>query len=72
MVAVTVVRQDTVLPGSQLPAAMIAGRTGQQEWAVVRYGGTVIVGHPGGMTVETAREFGAALFELAAEGTSAE
>lgn len=67
----TEVRQETVLPGSGLPAAVVAGRAGVQEYGVVRYGDTVLVGHPVGMTLETARALGAALFELATEGTGA-
>lgn len=63
----TEVRQDTVLPAGQIPASVVAGRMGGQEWGVVRYGDTVVVGHPDRMTVEVARAVGAALFELASE-----
>jgi hypothetical protein len=65
-------RQDAVLPGSNRPAAVVVGRTGDQEWGVVRVDDRLCVGHPGWMDLATAREFAAALFELAAEGTGAE
>jgi hypothetical protein len=65
-------RQDTVLPGGGLPAAVVAGESGGQTWAVVRVGDRLCVGHPGWMDLATAREFAAALFELGAEGSGAE
>lgn len=68
----TVVRQDTVLPGGGLPAACVVTDDDGRDVGVVRYGGTLIALHPGRMTQTEARVLGAALFELAAEGTSAE
>lgn len=69
------VRQDALLPGSGQPAAVVVGRTRpgtDSEWGVVRVGGRVCVGHPGWMDLATAQALGAALFELASEGTGAE
>lgn len=63
----TEIRQDTILPGAQVPAALVAGRSGVREWGVLRYGDTVVVAHPDRMTLEEARAVGAALFELASE-----
>lgn len=68
-------RQDAVLPDSGGPAAVVVGRSRPgpaAEWGVVRVGDRVCVGHPDWMDLETARAFGAALFELASEGTGAE
>lgn len=71
----TVVRQDAILPGGGVPAAVVAGRSGPdaaQEYLLVRAGDRVCVVHSAWMGLDTARAVGAALFELAAEGTSAE
>lgn len=63
----TTVRQDTVLPVAQLPAAVVVSDDSGAEFGVVRYGDTVIAAHPNRMSVATARAVGAALFELASE-----
>lgn len=68
----TVVRQDAILPGGGVPAAVIAGDVGHQQYLLVRVAGRVCMVHPGWMELDTARAVGAALFELAAEGTPAE
>lgn len=68
----TVVRQDAILPGGGVPAAVIAGDVGAQEYLLVRADDRVCVVHSPWMELDTARAVGAALFELAAEGTPAE
>ena len=65
-------RQETLLPDSGERAAVVCGSSGGQEWAVVRVGDRLCVGHPGWMDLATAREFAAVVFELGAEGTGAE